>query len=361
MPTIRLPGLIDPHVHLREPGGIHKEDFETGGRAALSGGITMVGAMPNTQPPLIDHASLSMAEEAGAARAVCDYGIYLGASPNNIVKASSLANRTLGLKLYLDTTFGPLRMGDLRTLREHFARWPKERPILAHAEGRTLAAVLMCAYLEKRSVHICHVSRRDEIELIREAKMQGIQVTCEVTPHHLCLTSEDGETIGRGRREVRPALTSKDDQNALWANLDVIDCIATDHAPHTLAEKDSPNPPPGFPGLEWSLALMLTAVDLDMLTLDDVRVRMYDNPQRIFDLPQQADTWVEVDPDMQWIARREEVISRCGWTPYEGWTFTGRVVRTVLRGATVYENGKLNVQAGTGRNISPASRQHEKQ
>ncbi len=361
MPTIRLPGLIDPHVHLREPGGTHKEDFETGTRAALAGGVTMVCAMPNTQPPLIDRASLTLAEEAAAERAVCDYGIYLGASSRNLATASGLANRTVGLKFYLDTTFGSLHIPDLNTLREHFARWPKDRPILCHAEERTIAAVLTCAYLENRSVYICHVSRRDEIELIRDAKMRGIDVTCEVTSHHLAMTDEDGEKLGRGRREVRPTLATKADQNALWAYMDVIDVIATDHAPHLLVEKDSPNPPPGFPGLEWSLALMLTAVDLDLISLEEVKARMYDNPLRIFGLPAQPETWIEVDPDLQWTARAAEMVSRCGWTPYEGWTLTGRVIRTVLRGKTVYENGQFRAEPGTARNLAPASRQREKQ
>lgn len=249
MPTLRLPGLIDPHVHLREPGAIHKEDFESGTRAALAGGVTMVLAMPNTQPPLIDAASLALAKDAAEKKALCDYGINLGASGENVETAAALADQVSGLKFYLDATYGPLHLHDLGVLREHFARWPKHRPILCHAEERTLAAVLMIAHLEDRSVHICHVSRKDEIELIRDAKEKGIQVTCEVGPHHLFLSQDDIPRLGPGRSEVRPRLTTKADQQALWDNMDMIDCIATDHAPHTPTEKDSSTPPPGFPGI----------------------------------------------------------------------------------------------------------------
>lgn len=352
MPHLRLPGLIDVHVHLREPGGEHKETFETGTRAALAGGITMVLAMPNTQPPLIDSASLTLAESAAAARALCDYGLYLGASGENIQSAAALANRCAGLKFYLDATFGPLHIKDLRTLREHFARWPKDRPIACHAEDRTIAAVLTCAQLERRTVHICHVSRADEIALIRDAKQAGIDVTCEVCPHHLFMNLEDdAKRLGTGRHEVRPRLATRADQAALWANMAYIDIIATDHAPHTLAEKDGPNAPPGFPGLETSLSLMLTAVHQERLSLEDVVTRMYDNPKRIFGLPAQPDTFIEVDPDEVWLPTHRGTFSRCGWTPYDGWELHGRVERVTLRGQVVYRGGTFSGAPGSGQNV----------
>ncbi len=353
MTSLRLPGLIDPHVHLREPGAIHKEDFESGTKAALAGGFTTVLAMPNTSPPLIDDNSLSLAEVAAAQKAVCDYGIHLGASPQNIQTAAGLASRSSGLKMYLDATYGPLHLTDLHIIREHFGRWPHQRPILCHVEDRTLAAILMVAYLEKRSVHICHVSRRAEIEIIRDAKMRGLDVTCEAGPHHLFLSTDDIPRLGAGRSEVRPRLATPDDVEALWANMNVIDCIATDHAPHTLAEKDSANPPPGFPGLETSLPLMLTAVHDGRITLDDLINKMVHNPRRIFALPEQPDTWIEVDVDAEWIVPEKQV-SRCGWTPFAGMSVRGRVERVHLRGQLVYENGSFFASPGSGRNVAPA-------
>ncbi|HRE48718.1 MAG TPA: amidohydrolase family protein [Aggregatilineales bacterium] len=356
MTTIRLPGLIDPHVHLREPGGEHKEDFLSGTKAALAGGITTVLTMPNTQPPMIDPDSLALGEHAAAARAVCDWGIYLGASETNILTAAALAPRVVGMKFYLDATYGPLHIKDLRTIREHFARFPKETSIVCHAEGRTIPAVLMCAYLENRSVHICHVSRAEEITLIRDAKMRGVAVTCEVAPHHLFLSVEDSPHLGGGRCEVRPRLATKADQAALWENMPVIDCFATDHAPHLLTEKDSEIPPPGFPGLETALALMLTAVHEGRLALEAVIERMYDAPRRIFNLPEQPNTYCEVDADQVWSPTFEGTISRAAWTPFAGWTLRGRVVRTVLRGETLYEQGVFHVTAGSGQNVAPAAR-----
>lgn len=353
MTNLRLPGLIDPHVHLREPGAIHKEDFESGTKAALAGGFTTVLAMPNTSHPLIDDQSLSLAETAAAQKAVCDYGIHLGASPQNIETAASLAPRSSGLKLYLDATFGPLHLTDLHIIREHFGRWPHQRPILCHAEDRTLAAILMVAYLEKRSVHICHVSRRSEIEMIRDAKMRGLDVTCEVGPHHLYLSTDDIPRLGAGRSEVRPRVATPDDVVALWANMDVVDCIATDHAPHTLEEKDSATPPPGFPGLETSLPLMLTAVHDGRITLDDLINKMYHNPRRIFNLPEQSDTHIEVDVDGEWIVP-EKGVSRCGWTPFAGMSVRGQVRRVVLRNQMVYEEGSFFVSPGSGRTVAPA-------
>ncbi len=357
MPTLRLPGLIDPHVHLREPGAEYKEDFESGTRAALAGGFTMVLAMPNTRPPLIDADSLGLAEAAARKKALCDYGIHLGGSSANVETAAILADRVTGLKLYLDATYGPLHLKDMGALRQHFARWPKDRPILCHAEERTMAAVLMIAYLENRSVHICHVSRKTEIEMIRDAKMRGVAVTCEVAPHHLFLTEDDLPRFARpGRGEVRPTLATTIDQEALWANMEFIDCIATDHAPHTLAEKDGDNPPPGFPGLETSLALMLTAVHAGRIDLDAVIARMADNPRRLFNLPEQPDTWIEVDPDATWTVLSEDLITRCGWTPWAGSVLRGRVQKVTLRGQRAYQEGQFFVQPGVGRNLAPAYR-----
>jgi carbamoyl-phosphate synthase / aspartate carbamoyltransferase / dihydroorotase len=352
--TVRIPGLIDCHVHLREPGATHKEDFESGTKTALAGGITTVLAMPNTSPPLINDEALKMAEDGAVKKALCDYGIHLGASGENVDTVAALADRASGLKFYLDATFGPLHLKELDTIRDHFARWPKHRPILCHAEERTLAAVLMIAHLEKRTVHICHVSKKAEIELIRDAKMQGIDVTCEVGPHHLYLSTDDIGWLGPGRCEVRPRLATKADQDGLWANMDVVDCIATDHAPHTLAEKDSDTPPPGFPGLETSLPLMLKAVHEGRIDMDGLIARMYHNPRRIFDLPEQPETWVDVDVDEQWTVRASDMFSRCGWTPFEGWQLRGKVQTVTLRGEKVYADGQFFSTSGSGQNVAPA-------
>jgi carbamoyl-phosphate synthase/aspartate carbamoyltransferase/dihydroorotase len=169
-----------------------------------------------------------------------------------------------------------------------------------------------------------------------------------VTPHHLFLTQDD---LNGGRSEVRPRLASAADREALWTNLDVIDCFATDHAPHTAAEKDGPNPPPGFPGLETALPLLLTAVHQARLTLEDLVTRLVTNPRRIFNLPEQAETWIEVDPDATWEVQAAHLYTRCGWTPFEGWKLYGKLRRVVLRGEEAFRDGRILAQPGTGINL----------
>jgi carbamoyl-phosphate synthase / aspartate carbamoyltransferase / dihydroorotase len=354
---MKLPGLIDPHVHMREPGAVHKEDWDTGTAAALAGGFTAVLVMPNTRPPIIDAPSLYLAEQAAARKARCDYAHFLGAGLENATELAEIAPRAAGLKMYLDQTYGPLRLDDMTLWTEHFARWPRGLPIVAHAESRTMAAVILLAALYERSVHIAHVSLREEILLIRAAKEKGIKVTCEVAPHHLFLSTDDIPALGAGRSEVRPRLASPADREALWANMDVIDCFATDHAPHTLEEKDGPNPPPGFPGLETALPLLLTAVYEGRLSLDDLVRRMHINPRCIFSLPEQPETWIEINEGVEWEIRADNMHTRCTWTPFEGWKVRGRVQRVMLRGREVYRlnedapRGELLALPGTGRNL----------
>ncbi|MBN1535515.1 MAG: hypothetical protein JW908_02200, partial [Anaerolineales bacterium] len=175
--------------------------------------------------------------------------------------------------------------------------------------------------------------------------------TCEVCPHHLFLSEKDIPAIGAGRAEVRPILRTETNRLGLWENLAVIDCFATDHAPHTLAEKDSPKPPPGFPGLETALPLLLTAVYESLLTIDDVIARLHTNPKRIFHLPEQPDTWIEVDMESTWEIQASNMYTRCGWTPFEGRKVRGKIRRGILRGNLVYENGKVLAQPGSGLDV----------
>lgn len=350
---LKLPGLIDPHVHLREPGAPHKETWDTGTAAALAGGFTCVLDMPNNTPPLVDAHTLVAKTRVARASARCDYGLHLGANETNAPDVSALAPYVTGLKMYLDQTFGPLRMESLSALMAHARHAPPHLPLLCHAEGRTVAAAILVAHLYARAIHICHVSRQDEIILIRAAKEKGMRVTCEVTPHHLFLTEEDGLTIGAGRAEVRPRLATRADRDALRANLKVVDCFATDHAPHTRAEKDSANPPPGFPGLETALSLYLALVDEGWLTLDDLIARTVLNPRRIFGLAEQNETWIYVDTDVQWHVRGESLFTRARWSPFEGWTLRGRVIQVVLQGKDAYRDGAVLAAPGTGRNVRP--------
>jgi carbamoyl-phosphate synthase/aspartate carbamoyltransferase/dihydroorotase len=202
-------------------------------------------------------------------------------------------------------------------------------------------------------VHFCHISRREEIELIARAKERGLPVTAEVTPHHLFLTREDAARLGP-LGDMRPRLAGQADVAALWEHIgDTIDIVATDHAPHTPAEKRSSNPPPGVPGLETALPLMMTAVQEGRLTVERLVELMATNPRRIFGLAEQENTWVEVDPEATYTINNEDMKSKCGWTPFAGNSVRGRVTRVVLRGRPVYENGRVLAQPGSGR-VLPA-------
>lgn len=352
---LKLPGLIDPHVHVREPGQTHKEDWDTVTQAALAGGVTTILAMPNTKPPIFDVATLNLALDAAKQKARCDYGQFLGAGPDNANILPALANKSAGLKMYLDSTFGELRLDDMTLWMPHFEKFPKEYPIVLHSESRTMAAGILFAAIYDRPVHIAHVSLKEEILIIKAAKEKGIKVTCEVCPHHLFMVSqvpkeERGKKI-EGRSEVRPSLATQEDEDALWQNMDVIDCFATDHAPHTLEEKDSENPPPGFPGLETLLPLLLTAVSEKRLNIEDIIQKSVTNPRKIFNLPEQPETWIEVDEDSKYEIKAENQFTRCGWTPFEGWQVKGRVRRVVLRGQVAFDDGKVLAEKGYGRNV----------
>lgn len=342
-----LPGLVDVHVHLRNPGGEHKESVRTGTAAALAGGVTAILAMPNTSPPITDGAILDAARAAHA-EALCDVGIYLGATDDNAEAAAEAADRACGLKIYVNDTFGPLRVEALTTLAAHFAAWPKGKPIVLHAEEVSVATAIGLGATYGQHVHIAHVSRAEEIALIVDAKAAGLKITCEVAPHHLFLTDEDLPRLGTFGL-MRPPLARREDQAALWAHLDHVDCIATDHAPHTRQEKAGPNPPPGVPGLETTLPLMLTAVVEGRLTLDRMVELCCTTPARLFKIPTSAESEVEVEIGSAWQLPEVGWQTRPDWSPFAGRTVLGRLRRTVLRGQVVYEDGQITAPAGAGR------------
>lgn len=349
MTKIILPGLVDVHTHLRVPGGEHKEDFASGTAAALAGGITTVLAMPNTTPPMSTPEVLAATRENAAAAIRCQVGLFAGASPGDMDKLGDCAPYSSALKIYLNDTYGPLRVDELPHLQRCFTDWPREKLIAMHAEGQSVAVGISMAAIYQRPVHFCHISRQDEIELIAAAKERGLPVTCEVTPHHLYMTKADATRLGP-LGDMRPRLVEQSDVNALWAHInDTIDCIATDHAPHTLAEKHSDTPPPGVAGLETSLPLMLTAVHDGRLTLDRLIDLMAANPRRIFNLPNQPNTEVEVETDETYTITNENLYTKCEWTPFAGMRVSGRVKKVVLEGQTVFLDGQVTAEPGSGR------------
>ena len=369
MTKLRLPGLVDAHVHLREPGYTHKEDFFSGTAAALAGGVTVVLDMPNTNPPTATPERLSDKARLAAAKAVCDVGLFVGATNTHADAYLPVAKHACALKIYVSDTFGSLRIDTLEMMHRLFRTWAEQAerdgyrrdgktaglgPITVHAEELMLPVCLALADIYGTPLHIAHVSRRSEIELIRAAKEHGHTVTCEATPHHLFLSSDDVPRLGN-RGDMRPRLATPDDVAALWENLAYIDLFATDHAPHTLAEKgfgvaEVPSaPPPGVPGVETMLPLLLTAVHEGRLSLEDVVQRCTANPRRIYGLPEQPNTWVDVDVDARYTLDDEGQKTAVRWSAFAGKEVYGRVEQVTLRGEPVYADGKLLAQPGSGR------------
>jgi len=341
-----LPGLVDVHVHLRSPGGEHKEDFRTGSAAALAGGFTTLLAMPNTQPPLVSLDYWRVAQNQAISQSLCDVFLYAGASAEHLDQLPLLSARAPALKIYLDQTYGPLRVRGLNVLERIMVGWNVDKPICLHAEEESVAVGIALAAVFNRHIHFCHVSRQSEIELIARAKERGLPVTCEVTPHHLFLNENDARRLGP-YGDMRPTLASSDDQAALWEHINsTVDCIASDHAPHTRAEKERPEgAPPGVPGLESTLPLMLTAVAQGRLSAGRLEELLARNPRRIFNLPEQPETWVEVDPEAEFVFPEHPLYTKCGWSPFEGMRLRGRITRVVLRGREVVRDGiVLNYQ-----------------
>jgi len=379
---LALPGLVDIHVHLREPGGEHKEDFYSGTCAALAGGVTTVLGMPNTTPPITDEASLEAALDLAARKAVCDFGLYLGATRENVATAARV-ERAVGLKLYMGSSTGPLLVDRFEDQYAHLAAWPPDRIVAVHAENEeavqyfaargqrrppvcaaleTARAIMMAQSLE-RPVHLCHLSTAPEIQMVKEAKQRGEPVTCEVTPHHLFLASEIEQHLG-ARGMMNPPLRSTTDAHALWDNLEFVDAIATDHAPHTLDEKASATSPSGVPGLETMLPLLLTAVQQKQLSWTDLVRLTSTGPAQLFKLSSKgciaagfdADL-VLVDPKVQWTISGKDLLTRCGWTPFEGWRARGKVMRVYLRGQLAFDEGQVLIAPGTGRPVRQVARQ----
>lgn len=346
MKRLVLPGLIDAHVHLREPGGEHKEEVATGTAAALAGGIAGVLDMPNNTPAVVDAAGLARKAALFRQKARCDYGLFLGAGDESHPTPAD-AQSAVALKLYLTPTYGPLQLASLASLLQIFRDWPRERPIAVHAEGLSMAIPIGLALLTGKRVHICHVARADEIALVRAAKEQGAPVTCEVTPHHLFLTQRDAARLGPFAA-MKPPLGDENDVAALWQHLQVVDLVASDHAPHTLAEKEGPSPPPGVPGVETMLVLLFDAVQEGRLSVERLVELLHHGPQRVYGV-QAPEAQVELELGGRRSLWGRELHSKCGWTPYEGRTVRARVRRVVLHGVVAFEDGRVLAAAGEGR------------
>lgn len=343
--NIRLPGLIDIHVHFRDPGETYKEDFYSGTCAALAGGVTTVFDMPNNLAPIFSFDTLIAKTEIAQNKAVCDWGLYFGTDGHNTYEFEKVADKVIGLKVYMSMTTGKYVIGDEELLDLIFRKWPKSKVLMVHAEGDQVDLAIRLALKNKNKLHITHVSTKDALVKIIEAKKLFDKITCDTAPQYLLLKEDSLEKL-KGLAIVKPPLATTKDQEFLWKNLNWIDCIASDHAPHTIAEKQSESPLAGIPGVETMLPLLLEEISItEIIRLTNT------NPRRIFGIPQDENSFIEIDQFKEYKIKKENLFTKCGWTPYENWEGIGKVKRVFLRGKKVFENGKILVQSGFGQNV----------
>lgn len=337
---IKLPGLIDVHIHLREPGATQKEDFETGTKAAIAGGYTLLLDMPNNPTPTTNPERLEEKKRLAQGRIYADVGFHFGATRESIQYFGEVSDKVFGLKLYMNHTTGELLIEDEKLLEQIFSAWTKDKPILVHAEAQTLQKAITLAQKYGNKLHVCHVSLKKEVEMIKQAREEGLRISAEASCHHLFLTEDDVGRLGAFGM-MKPPLRSKEDQEALWQGISdgTIDMIASDHAPHTKEEKLSEKPPFGVPGLETTLPLLLTAVNEGRLTLERLIELTSINPRKTFAVPEQEETFVEVDLEESYEIRDDNLQTKAGWSPFAGRKVTGKVKKVILRGQEVF-NGQ---------------------
>jgi dihydroorotase len=371
-----LPGAIDPQVHFREPGLEYKEDLFTGSCACAKGGITSFLEMPNTRPLTTTQAALDDKLQRAKEKCVVNYGFFIGATAENLPDLWQ-AHPSCGIKIFMGSSHGPLLVSTEAEIEPIFARG--KRLIAVHAEDQArimarrqqfagitepavhsqiqdeqaaLNATNLALKLSKkyqRRLHILHLSTGIEAELLRQDKPSW--VTAEVTPQHLLLNTDAYAQIGT-LAQMNPPLRSPENNEILWkALLDgVIDFIATDHAPHTLEEKAKgyPHSPSGMPGVETSLPLMLTQAMQGRCSLAQVVNWMSTAPAKAYDIAHKGAIAIGYDADLVLVdlhnyrpVLREELVTKCGWSPFEGWNLTGWPVITLVGGKIAFERGKL--------------------
>ncbi len=379
---IVVPGLIDMHVHLREPGQEAKEDFVSGTRAAAAGGFTTVATMPNTSP-VVDNAALvrslqERAQTVGAVRVEIIGAVTKGQAGQELAEMGDMAAAgavafsddghfvdSAKLMLNAFTYLKPfdkiiINHDEESTLVEGGAMNESENSFRLGLKGRPSVAediavmrdVLLAEYAGAK-VHVAHISTAGAAQIVRAAKQRGVRVTCEVTPQHLLLTDDMVELTDTATK-INPPLRSRSDTAALQEALQdgTIDMIVTDHSPHAAEEKDREYgyAPSGFPGLETSLAVMLTAFwHTGKLTLPQLIAKMTSEPARIFGLPggslgvgKAADVTV-IDPDYRWVVDPTAFYTKCRISPFKGREMRGKAVLTMVGGKTVMRSGKVLV------------------
>ena len=363
-----MPGVIDVHTHMREPGVTYKEDFETGSRACAKGGITTFYDMPNTVPTTTTLENLLNKRELAGKKSIVNFGIHFGGSKNNNIDEirKVLEKKEANtVKIFMNVTTGEMLIEDDEILKRIFEN---SELVLVHAENEMIDKAIALNQKYGKGLYVCHIPSADELKKVIEAKKNNKlnnekhPIFAEVTPHHLFLNEKIRESNERNKMLLRmkPELRKKSDNEFLWKaiNEGCIDTIGTDHAPHLIEEKME-KVTFGMPGVETSLALMLTGYNEGKIKLPVIQKLMCENPAEIMKIVRRgklkegyyADVIV-VDTEKEWIAGVDDTLeSKCGWTPYENWKLKGKNIMTIVNGEIVYEKGKINENAKKGKAI----------
>ena len=363
-----MPGVIDVHTHMREPGVTYKEDFETGSKACAKAGITTFYDMPNTVPTTTTLENLLNKKELARKKSIVNFGIHFGGSKNNNISEIKkvLDKKEVNtVKIFMNVTTGEMLIEDDEILKEIFQN---SGLVLVHAENEMIDKAIELNQKYGKGLYVCHIPSAEELKKVIEAKKDSRlnnemhPIYAEVTPHHLFLNEEIRESSERNKMLLRmkPELRKKSDNEFLWKALNegLIDTIGTDHAPHLIEEKLE-KVTFGMPGVETSLALMLTAYNEGRIKLSAIQKLMCENPAEIMKIAGRgklkegyyADVIV-VDTEKEWIAGVDDTLeSKCGWTPYENWKLKGKNIMTVVNGEIIYENGKINENVKKGKSV----------
>ena len=382
---IILPGVIDEHVHFRDPGLTEKGDIATESRAAVAGGITSFFDMPNTRPLTTTIEEWERKMERAAKVSAANYAFFLGATNSNIDQLLNADyTRVPGVKLFMGSSTGGMLVENDETIRRLFTdlrciiachaeseaviasnrqrlsqQYPEGIPLRFHSEIRSrracLEATARAVKLARETgarLHVMHISTAEELALFHPGNLTGKRITAETCPHYLWFTDESVERTG-GLTKCNPAIKTENDRRELLRAVadGRIDVIATDHAPHLLSQKLGGNAltaASGMPSVQFALPVMMQLAGKGFFTLEDVVERMSSAPARLYNISRRgylrqnymADI-VIVDPDADYTITRSDVISPCGWSPYEGMRLRYRVEQTWVNGQPAYVNGRF--------------------
>jgi dihydroorotase len=379
-----IPGAIDDQVHFREPGLTHKGDIESESRAAIAGGITSFIEQPNTVPNAVTQEILEQKYQIAAEKSFANYSFMMGATNDNLEEVLKTNPKNVaGIKIFLGSSTGNMLVDNEVVLEKIFSNtkmliavhcedettiknnleqfkseYGNEVPITAHHLIRSEEACYISSSkaieLAKKTgarLHVFHLSTASEMELFtNKIPLEEKQITAEVCIHHLWFTNDDYATKGHFIK-WNPAVKTQKDQNALWEALldDRIDVIATDHAPHTFEEKSQSylNAPSGGPLVQHAVVAMFEKMHEGKISVAKIVEKMAHNPAKIFKIEKRgyikvgfyADLTI-VNPNLPWSVSKDNILAKCGWSPFEGFTFKSRITHTFVNGQLVYSNFK---------------------